>query len=333
MVVISIIQGTINMFIDVMVIYLFLFIGVLFGAYYILKAKKKKRLNQLVAIIIASFFMAFGVKLLVQPSTMLTGGVGGIALIISRVAAKGGISLELESLIYSISYFLINIPILILGYRRVGKEFTILSLLNVVFYTLFINLIPFELGSALHLDKILSPLDISILAGLIVGFGVSFAFLNGFSSAGTDIISMYLMNKKGSNVGSYSFIINIFIMSAAVIIFKDIPSLIYTIVYIFISTLVINFIYVRNKKVVISVVSNNAKNLAEELLRKTKHSCTIINVTGAYSKQLKQQLTMVISYNELKEITDLILAVDHTSFISVLEVRALHGRFYLPPIE
>lgn len=141
------------------------------------------------------------------------------------------------------------------------------------------------------------------------------------------------MNKKGSNVGSYSFIINIFIMSAAVIIFKDIPSLIYTIVYIFISALVINFIYVRNKKVVISVVSNNAKNLAEELLRKTKHSCTIINVTGAYSKQLKQQLTMVISYNELKEITDLILAVDHTSFISVLEVRALHGRFYLPPIE
>ena len=100
------------MFIDVMVIYLFLFIGVLFGAYYILKAKKKKRLTQLVAIIIASFFMAFGVKILVQPSTMLTGGVGGIALIISRVSAQGGISLELESLIYSISYFLINIQFL-----------------------------------------------------------------------------------------------------------------------------------------------------------------------------------------------------------------------------
>ena len=157
--------------------------------------------------------------------------------------------------------------------------------------------------------------------------------MNGFSSGGTDIISMYLSRTKGKGIGSYNFLMNIFILIVGGILFKDYDALIYTIIYFFINKLVVNNLYIDYKKVMLEIVTSKKEEMVEELMKESHHGCTIIKAIGAYSGNEKDIVRIVISANEARRVNEMIKRIDPNNFTAMIDVKQLSGRFYLPPID
>src|SRR5690606_35758978 len=104
--------------------------------------------------------------------------------------------------------FLLNIPVTILGWKKVSKSFTLYSFISVIFSSLFLNIIPIvKLSEDIFLN--------AVFGGVISGLGVGITLRYGASTGGMDIIAVYLSYLVEGSVGKYNFILNSFIILAA----------------------------------------------------------------------------------------------------------------------
>lgn len=289
-------------------------------------------IKQVCYVILAAFVSALSVKLIVQPNKFLSGGVSGLTILISRYVSLKMNDVELESILYSVLYVVFNIPIFIFGFRKLGKQFVGYSLINVLTFSIFVSMIPSKWYTTFQLNSI-DLLTSAIMAGMLSGVASVICFMNGFSQGGTDIISMYLSRTKGKGIGSYSLAINVFILLVGGIIFKDFDSLIYTVIYFFVSSLVVNNLYVSHKKTLVEIITKKSDLLTERLMRESHHGCTIIDVVGAYSKEEKKLLRLVVSSNQTRRICEIVREIDKDSFTTLLNVNQVNGKFYIPPLK
>lgn len=293
---------------------------------------KKEIIKKIFLIITAAFIFALGIKLIVQPNQFLSGGVSGLTILISRFTAMKLDKMHLESILYSCMYTIFNIPIFIFGFKKVGRQFIYYSILNVVLFSVFVSLIPASWHYSFQLNTI-DPLTSAILAGLLSGVSAVISFTNGFSSGGTDVISMYLSRAKGKGIGSYNFAMNVFILIAGGIMFKDYSALIYTIIYFFTNTLVVNNLYISHKKTLMEIVTSHSDDMVDRLMQESHHGCTIIDAVGAYSKKEKKILRIVVSASQVRRINDIVKEIDKNSFTTFIEVKQVDGKFYIPPMK
>lgn len=296
------------------------------------KKNIKEIVRKIIAVVVSSFVAAVAIKIIVQQNQFLSGGVSGVAVLISRYTAMHLNKAEIESLLYSVIYLGLNIPVFVFGFKKVGKQFVIYSLVNVLCFSALVSLIPSSWYSIFQFESV-DKLTLAILAGLLSGAAAVVAFANGFSQGGTDIISMYLSRAKGKGIGSYNLIINAFVLFVGGIMFKDYVSLIYTIIYSFVGNLVINNLYIGHKKVLIEVITNKAIELTEKLMQESHHGCTLINAVGAYSKENKTLLRIVVSSNQTKRICEMIKQIDENSFTTLINISQVNGKFYIPPLK
>lgn len=288
--------------------------------------------KKIITIILASFILAISIKLIVQPNQFLSGGVSGVTILISRYTSiKLGKS-EIESLLYSVLYVLFNIPIFIFGFKKVGKQFIYYSIVNVALFSLFVAIIPSSWHETFQFNNI-DMLTSAVVAGLLSGVSAVLSFINGFSNGGTDIISMYLSRSKGQGIGNYTFVINTIILIIGGVMFKDFDALIYTVIYFFINSLVVNNLYIGHKKVLLEIVTNKSDELVDRLMKESHHGCTIMDAVGAYSKKEKKVLRIVIASNQIRRISEIIKSVDENSFTTLINVKQVNGKFYIPPIK
>lgn len=294
--------------------------------------KTTKTLKKILAIIISAFISALAIKIIVQPNQFLSGGVSGLTILISRYASICLEKSEIESMLYSILYVIFNIPLFIFGFKKLGKHFIVYSMVDVLLFSLFVSIIP----SSWYLKFQLQSVDIlteSVLAGLLSGTASVIAFSNGFSQGGTDILSMYLSRTKGKGIGNYSLAMNVVILLIGGIVFKNYSALIYTVIYFFVSSLVINNLYLVNKKMLVEIVTKKAEELTQKLMTESHHGCTILDAIGAYSNESKKIIRIVISSNQAKSICEIIKEIDNESFTTIIDVNKVNGRFYISPLN
>ena len=297
----------------------------------------KKNVIKLFWLAISSFLGALGIKIFIQASSMLTGGVGGISIIIARVISNVNSTqevsrIQLESMLYAILFFVLNIPIFILGFKKVGKKFSLYSFFHVLLSSVLVAIIPLVWRDSLG-DIMQDKLLVAILAGILTGTASSLAFMKGFSGGGMDIVIMYFSNHYKKNIAMYSFILDILVLMTGYLVFRDLNSLIYTIIYVFSRSVVLNILYKRNKLLYLEIVTEKGDLLSSTLIEKNYRTSTISEVKGAYSNSSKQQINLVISYVELKEYINIIKNIDPSSFVIVSEAKEIHGNFTLPSIE
>ncbi len=287
--------------------------------------KNKLDLRKIFFAIVAGFLSAFVIKIIIShPSVeLLPDGIGGFSMLFSRVVSSDNSHSNI--LVYFILYITLNIPILIFGLKKIGKQHFIYSSLAVLLHSIFVLIIPGELRTILQLDQIDNQLLMAILAGLVMGYAVSLVYSNGFSFAGINSIGGYLAEKFDRKTENYTIAFNLILLLVALFLFNSFILVIYSLVYIFTKSLSISMFYVRNKKVLLQIVSSKGEEIASKLLANTKYTCTIYDVTGGYSKEDKKQLNMVIYYGELKETIKMIKNTDPESFTTVLEVRNSYG--------
>ena len=265
-------------------------------------------------------------------SNLITSGLSGVAIILSRyVLPSLGVTLD-QNILFSIFYVLMNIPLFFIAYKHIGKVFAVFTLSNVLLSSLIISLINPSVWDFLQVEK-MDMLTISLFSGLFTGLAIGFALKGNFSTGGTDIISLTLSIKKGISFGKYQMIINGVIMLLGGIVSKNWNAILYTFVYIGVSSYVVELIHTRNRKVLLEVVSTKGEEICELLLKESHHGITVLEATGAYTKQKKDVLHLVVSRFQITEIVTYIKNIDESSFILQVPVSNIYGRFYIPPFK
>lgn len=311
----------------------------------------KQTLNYIFTILgsfVAAFLIAYTHTGFVAPKSelgynLVGGGVTGFAQVITLTMQKLGIQMTDAEMMATQSaiYLLVNIPLFFIAFFYIGKKFAILTFINVAFTSTLIRIMPESLNGLFAItDDLLAR---AIFAGVIHGLGIAIAVELMHSTGGTDIISMYFSLKKGISVGKYILIINAsLVLIYTILSFIDTPTspkidgaatmALYTIIFFFVSSMVIDKISSRNKKVQLQIVTSEPR-LAKVLIHNFPHSCTVLDAKGAYLEQNKKVVLTVISAIELKQATKIIYKVDPTAFITVTNSYKVFGKFFIKPMK
>lgn len=284
-----------------------------------MKQTAKKEGIRILTICIASIIMATNIKTFVQTGGMIPGGATGLTILIQRTFET---FFQLH-----IPYTLLNvglnaIPVYI-GFRYIGKKFTIYSCLMILLTGIFTDLIP---SYPLTYDILL----ISIFGGIINGFAISLCLKVDATSGGTDFISIYFSQKTGKDSFNLILGINVVIIGLGGIIFGwDIA--LYSIIFQYASTQVLHLLYKNYQQQTLFIVTNKAAAVCEAISNISHHGATIMNGEGSFEGHERSVVYSVVSSYEAQQVIAAIKAVDEKAFINAIKTETLKGRFYHKP--
>lgn len=284
--------------------------------------------------IISSFIMAVGVAIFVSPNRFLSTGATGISLIIGRLIDMT-CGTQLETVITGIFLFLFNIPLLIIAWKKLSPRFAILTTISVVVNSLFLTILPqFDLANKLHLvagnNGDITLLSAALFVGLMNGAANALAYIVGGSTGGVDILSMYYSIKKQYSIGRITTFINGMIILVGLLIDgidTGIANAFYTLIYLVLSSMVIDLFYIRNKRTILFITTVKGKEIADEITHHFSRGVTILDAKGAYTGEHKDFLYCACSSFEVVEIVKKVKTIDERAFISVVEANKVHGNF------
>ncbi|PMD71376.1 YitT family protein [Companilactobacillus nuruki] len=259
---------------------------------------------------------ALGIQLLLQPAKLYTSGVTGASQLIVNLLEEFA---HMSTPVY-LWYALLNLPLVILSWFKLGKKFTILSIISVVSASFFILIIPLY---PITKDPLLS----AVFGGILTGAGVGVCFRYGFSTGGTDIIALIVQRNTGRSVGQISFVINAIIITIAGFSFGWELAL-YTIISIYITTVVIDKMYIQQQKITVTVYTHKIDEISQELLKSLNRGLTLdYHLKGAYSGEEIGSITMVLTKYQLFFARKVIMGVDPEAFINIQPTMSISGKF------
>ena len=306
------------------------------------------------ATVFSSFIFVFGMLTFLEPAlsssaesigpAMVSGGSSGAAQVIKLLIYSifKNLDTKNERIILSSLYLAINIPLLILAFKGVGKRFAIFTLLNVGCVFLFTNIIKGQIFTDLaeYVSEHGGMLTRAFFAGICTGVSSGIAYKIESSAGGFDIVSFYISAKKSTMAGKYGMIINGIIVASFAIVSgiasKDFATAIggalFSFVYLLTVMLVIDAINIRNKKAKIEITTSN-KELPQLLIANIPHGATLIEAKGAFTNSERLIVEMVVSTTEIKRAVSIIKTLDPESFVVVTSLSGVYGRFHMRPIK
>ena len=277
--------------------------------------------KKFIIIIIAAFFMALNIKTFVRTGGLYPGGATGLTSLIQRVAETYfGISLP-----YSLINILMNAIPIYIGFRFIGKKFTIFSCMMIILVGLFTDLIP---GYIITEDILL----ISIFGGMINGFFASICLNTNATAGGTDFIAIFLSEKLGMDSFNIILGFNAIILLIAGYLFGWDKAL-YSIIFQYASTVVIHNMYKKFQQGTLFIVTNKPNEICDTISEITNHSATILEGEGSYEHCERNVVYSVVSRAETRKLIRAVKKVDSAAFVNLIRTEELAGRFYYRPEE
>lgn len=307
----------------------------------------------LIATLFSAFIFALSVNAFLQPSvlggeasniqSLVSGGSSGAAQVFALIFQVNGISIPNNpSLLFSIFYLAINLPLIFIAFKLVGKRFGVFTVINVGAVFLFTNLMQgqFFIDIALFVNEHGGMLARALFSGMCTGLSSAIAYKIDSSAGGFDIISYYFSERKSTLTGKYVIIINAIIIAAFSFITgwttkewgEAVGLVFFSSVYLLTVMLVIDVINIRNKKAQIQIITTK-KDMARLLLANIPHGATMLNARGAYSDNDRFVIYMVVSTTEIKRAIKVIRELDPESFVNVTSLQQVYGHFHMKPIK
>ena len=274
-------------------------------------------------IILGAILLAFVYYIFIITNNFAPAGLNGIA---TMVQYKSGFSISYMSL-------LINIPLSVLAYFLVQKDFAIKTIVFCVVYSFsFLALqnssLTFIQYNALGHDTIYPVIISGVLAGVVYGL----CFRNNASTGGTDIVSRYINKvKPDTNFFVVTFTLNAIVAVASIFVYSQ-DSLNYKpmalcIMYCFISTFVGNLLLKSTKTAYkFTIITNHEDEFIEEIRQKLYHGCTKIDAIGTYTGDKKTVLICIVNKHQLNDFQRIVSKYDNTfSYFEI--VNETYGNF------
>lgn len=277
--------------------------------------------KRILVIGLASVLMAVNIKTFVQTGGLYPGGVTGLTILIQRAAEM----FFHISVPYTPVNLLLNAIPIYIGFRYIGKKFTLYSCLMILISGVLTDVIP---AMAITSDILL----ISIFGGMISGMAISLCLLMDATTGGTDFIAIFLSDRKGMDSWNLILGINVVILSLAGLLFGWDKAL-YSIIFQFASTQVLHTLYKKYQRQTLFIVTNREKEVCEVISRVSHHGATILEGRGSFESKERNLVYSVVSGAESKKVVREVKKLDPGAFINVIKTDELSGRFYQKPTD
>ena len=272
--------------------------------------------KRIIAICLAAVLMALNIKSFVRTGGLYPGGVTGVTLLIQR-AAQLFFHITIP---YTAVNILLNACPVYIGFRFIGKKFTLYSCLMIVLTSVLTDLIP---GYVITYDTLL----IAVFGGMINGLVISLCLSVNATTGGTDFVAIYLSEKKGIDSWNIVLGINVVILGAAGLLFGWDKAL-YSIIFQFTSTQMVQMLHQRYKKHTLFIITRHPDEVYEEISKLSHHSATRLDGTGCYRGDNTAMIYSVVSREEAKLLVKKVAEVDPQAFVNIIKTDFINGRFY-----
>ena len=260
-------------------------------------------------IVLCAAVISAGFQLLLIPQEMLSGGISGVAMIVGYVTG-----LNIGWL-----YFALNVPVLLWGWKALGKRFVLLSLVSVISVSAFMQLIPVRPFSG-------EPVLSAVFGGVLVGAGTAVSLRYGGSTGGFDIIASIISRSRNLPVGALLLALNGIVVAALALYARNADAALYSMLSIFATGKVIDAVHTPHRKVTAFIVTNRAEELAEKLLR-IPRGATLLKTKGAFTSAERDLLMTVTTRYELADLRKLVKETDPQAFVNVVQTVDVIGEF------
>lgn len=279
-----------------------------------------RTIRDIFVILLGTAIYGFGIVFFNIPNDLAEGGITGITLILRA----------LFSIDPAISTLFLNIPLIIVGGRILGKRalyYTILGTLGLSFWLGFWQKIP------LVIDLQHDLLIVALLAGVITGIGSGMIYKVGGTTGGSDVIARIVEKNFGISVGKSLLIFDVIILILS-LSYINLNRMMYTLIFAYVFTRIIDSIldggYTAKG---ILIMSDKNPEIAPLLMQQLERGLTYFNGEGGYSNQAKNIIYIVVSPREISEVKRIVHEIDEKAFVSIINVHEVEGEgfSYLKP--
>lgn len=271
-----------------------------------------KNLVDIIYFVVGAIIYSIAVNMFISPNGISPGGFTGVATVLNYlIRIPTGIML-----------FIFNIPVLILGYIKLGGMFIIKTSFVTALVSFCLDLSAKYLPP-LKTDGILA----SLFGGILMGLGLSLVLLRGATTGGVDIIAKLINQKhRHLSVGKIILIADGIVILLAAIVYKNAESALYSIVAIYASTRVMDILlYGADKGKIIYVVTSQPDRICSEINNTVGRGVTRLSVVGGYTGESRTMLMCTVRAHEAAAVHDAIRLYDEHAFIVVSDAGEIIG--------
>ena len=274
---------------------------------------------RLFMVLLASFLMAVNIRTFVNAGGLYPGGITGVTVLIQRIFQKY-LNMEIP---YSLVNILLNVFPVYVGFRFIGKKFTLLSVIMIIANSFIVDLLPTYI---ITYDTLL----ISIFGGILNGVAISICLLADATSGGTDFFSIYLSQQKGIDAFNIILMFNIALLCIAGALFGWEKAL-YSIIFQYVSTQMLHILYRNYQQQTLFIITDHPQEICEVIFDCCHHGATIMHGEGSHEHKDRGVVYSVVSGSDIRKVILAVKEADEHAFINSIRTDAVKGNFYLKP--
>lgn len=266
---------------------------------------------QCIGTIIGALIMAISVSFFLLPNELSTGGFSGIATIFYYLA----------KIPVGTTILVLNIPLFIFSWFKIGRQFFIKSIIGTISLSIFIDI--FNNFEALTNDKLLA----SIYGGILTGIGNAIILKSHSSTGGSDLITKIIKNYKPMlKTGNIITILDISIVILNIVFLKNIEIGLYSAVAIYLMGKMIDIIFegIYFTKLLF-IISDKNNEISSKIESEIKRGVTGLYGKGMYTNSDKLILMCAVRRNDIANIKQLVKKIDENAFIIITNSREVLG--------
>ena len=264
--------------------------------------------------ILGSILYGIGMVTFASASNFAPGGVSGISILLNFIT-KGVLPIGLATV-------LINIPIILLTYKTLGRRFFMRSVKTILIsWPITDYLVPLVTKYAGD------PMLAAIFGGILAGAGLVFIYMRDSSTGGSDFVIMAIRKKHPHlTIGNISMAVDGIIIVLGTFVYKNINATLYGFIMTIIYSIIIDkLMYGFNSSKLVVVISEKGNDIAKAVGDEIERGVTIANGVGAYTGNAKKILMCACSKAEVFKIKRIAYKADSKAFVIVSSVDTAYG--------
>ena len=277
-----------------------------------MRSRVKKTTVDILYFFAGAIIYSVSVNMFLSPNGISPGGFTGVAAVINHIT----------NIPTGTMLFIFNIPVLILGFIKMGGVF----ILKTSFVTVLVSLsldISASLSPIIRADGIL----VSMFGGILMGIGLSLILLRGATTGGIDIIAKFVNRKyRHLSVGKNVLMADGIVILLNALVYKNAESALYSIVAMYMGTRLMDvLLYGADKGKIIYIITNSPDEICNEINHSVGRGVTKLSVIGGYTGETKIMLMCTVRVHEVAAIHDLVKQYDDRAFMVVSDAGEIIG--------
>lgn len=255
---------------------------------------------------------ALGFDIFLEPNGLNAGGISGIAMIVTELLGFGTVGMV---------SLLINLPLFVLGGKKIGLQFFIGSVIGTLFLSFFIDL--FTVIPAIDVE----PLLAAVYGGVLGGAGLGIVFMVNASTGGSDIlIRLMKLRKPNMNIGQIGLYIDLVVATATGIVFGNINNMLYSLIAMFATCQIIDaVIYHFDYSKVALIITREYESVSKAICDNLDRGVTYLYGQGYYSREDTKVVLAAVKKDQLAQLKEMVVEIDPKAFIIVQEAHQVLG--------